>query len=436
MRIKPEDRREIVAGATTFATMSYIIIINPVILSAAGMPFGPAMVATILTAGIATLLCGLYAKKPFALAPYMGENAFFTYAVVLALGVTWNVALGAVFVAGIIFLLFSVSGLRRTLLEAVPPFMSAAWGASIGLFLIFIGLANAGISVPGVPGAPLDIGDLARPEAIIVFVGLAITLVLHLRKVVGSLLIGTISMLLLGFILGGLGIGTSLPAEVPSLFGSVPDVGQVLLKMDLAGAMNLTILPIILVMFLMDFLDTAGTVLGLGTKAGLLDEKGRMPGIDKVMQVDAAATAIAGVFGTSTTGVFVESASGIEQGGRTGRTAIVTGVLFLAMLVLTPFFAGIPTSFLSIVAAPALLVAGIGMMSPLKRIDFEDMTQAIPSVLTIAFMIFTFNIGFGLAIGLIAYPLVMAASGRLKDLKPLSWLLLGLGVLLFLVYPY
>ncbi|MCG7840347.1 MAG: NCS2 family permease, partial [Methanomassiliicoccales archaeon] len=323
--LKLDDRREIIAGATIFMTMAYIIIVNPVILSAAGIPFGPAMVATIMVAGIATLACGLYAKRPFALAPYMGENAFLAYSVVIALSVTWNVALGAVFIAGLLFLLFSLSGLRKTLLDAIPPFLSATWGVAIGLFLLFIGLANAGISLPGVPGAPLAIGDLARPEVIVVLIGIAITLYLHIKKVVGSVLLGMAVTLALGFVLGGLGYGTTLPTEVPSLFGPIPDWGEVLFKMDVVGALNLTLLPIILVMFLMDFLDTAGTVLGLGAKAGFLDEKGKLPGMDKVVRVDAAATVMAGVFGTSTTGVFIESATGIEQGGRTGRTAVVAG---------------------------------------------------------------------------------------------------------------
>jgi len=434
--LKLDDRREIIAGATIFMTMAYIIIINPVILSAAGIPFGPAMVATIMVAGIATLACGLYAKRPFALAPYMGENAFLAYSVVIALSVTWNVALGAVFIAGLLFLLFSLSGLRRTLLDAIPPFLSATWGVAIGLFLLFIGLANAGISLPGVPGAPLAIGDLARPEVIVVLIGIAVTLYLHIKKVVGSVLLGMAVTLALGFILGGLGYGTTLPTEVPSLFGPIPDWGEVLFKMDVVGALNLTILPIILVMFLMDFLDTAGTVLGIGAKAGFLDAKETLPGMTKVVQVDAAATVMAGVFGTSTTGVFIESATGIEQGGRTGRTAVVAGLLFLGMLALTPFFAGIPSGFLGMAAAPALVVVGISMMSPIKKIDFEDMTQAIPAVLTIAFMLFTFNIGFGLAIGLISYPLAMVASGRRKELSRLSWLLFALGALLFVIYPY
>ncbi len=436
MPFKPDDRREMIAGATIFMTMAYIIIVNPVILSAAGMPFGPAMVATIMAAGIATLACGLYAKRPFALAPYMGENAFLAYSVVIALSITWNVALGAVLIAGLIFLAFSFSGLRKTLLESIPPFLSATWGVAIGLFLLFIGLANAGISLPGVPGAPLAIGDLARPEAMVVLVGIAVTLYLHLKKVVGSILIGTVATLALGFILGGLGYGTVLPSAVPSLFGPIPDWGEVLFKMDVAGALNLTLVPVILVMFLMDFMDTAGTVLGLGAKAGFLDQQGKLPGVDKVVQVDAAATVMGGLFGTSTTGVFIESATGIEQGGRTGKTAVVAGLLFLAMLALTPFFAGIPPEFLGMAAAPALVVVGIGMMSPIKKIDFEDMAQAIPAVLTIAFMLFTFNIGFGLAIGLISYPLAMTVSGRRKELSRLSWLLFVLGAMLFVIYPY
>lgn len=434
--VMSDNRREILAGATTFMTMAYIIIVNPIILSAAGMPFGPTMVATIIVAGVATLACGLYAKKPFAMAPYMGENAFFAYAVVLGLGVTWNAALGAVFIAGLLFLLISVSGWRKTLLDSIPPFLSAAWGVALGLFLLFIGLANAGIAVPGSPGAPVQIGDLARPEIVLVFIGIAVTLFLHLKKVPGSILIGMGAMLALGFLLGGLGIGTDLPSSVPSPFGPIPDWGEVLFQLDIAGALNLTLLPVILVMFMMDFFDTAGTILGLGSKAGMLDEKGRMSGIDRVMQVDAASTVVGGLFGTSTAGTFVESASGLEQGGRTGKTAVVAGLLFLSMLALTPFFGGIPTGFLGIVAAPALVVVGISMMTPIKKIDFDDMPQAITVVLTIAFMLFTFNIGFGLAIGLIAYPLAMVASGRKSELNRTIWLLFALGLMLFAAYPY
>lgn len=436
---RSENQREIIAGATIFMTMAYIIIVNPVILSAAGMPFGAAMVATIVTAGVATLMCGIIAKRPFGMAPYMGENAFFAYSVVIGLGIAWSVALGAVFIAGVLFLIFSLSGLRRTTINAVPPFLIYVWGASIGLFLLFIGLANAGISVPGVPGAPVDIGDLAQPEIIIVVIGIAVTLFLHLRKVVGSILIGTVVTMGLGFIVGSMGYGTILPTEVPSLFGEMPDWGEVLFQMDVPGALALNMIPIILVLFLMDFMDTTGTILGLSAKAGFLDYEGRLPKWDKTIQVDAATTVMAGAFGTSTTGTFVESATGIEQGGRTGKTAIVAGVLFLVMLAFTPFFTSLShdsSGFLALIAAPALVVVGISMTSPIKKIDFDDMTQAIPAVLTIAFMLFTFNIGFGMSVGLISYPLVMTASGRRKELSKLTWVLGGLGLLLFAIYPY
>ncbi|MDD1772448.1 MAG: NCS2 family permease [Methanomassiliicoccales archaeon] len=433
---RTENRREIVAGATIFMTMAYIIIVNPVILSAAGIPFGAAMVATIVTAGVATLMCGIIAKRPFGMAPYMGENAFFAYSVVLAMSIAWTVALGAVFIAGVLFLIFSLSGWRRSALNAIPPFLTSVWGVSIGLFLLFIGLANAGISVPGIPGAPVDIGDLAQPEIIIVVIGIAVTLFLHLKKVVGSILIGTVVTMALGFIVGGMGYGTVLPSEVPSFFGPIPDWGEVFLQMDISGALAVNMIPIILVLFLMDFMDTTGTILGLSAKAGFLDYEGRLPKNDRTIQVDAASTVLAGAFGTSTTGTFVESATGIEQGGRTGKTAIVAGVLFLAMLALTPFFSSIPTGFLALIAAPALVVVGISMTSPIKNIDFEDMTQAIPAVLTIAFMLFTFNIGFGMSVGLISYPLVMTASGRRKEMSRLTWVLGGLGLLLFAFYPY
>jgi len=428
---------EVLAGITTFLTMAYIIIVNPAILSAAGMPLGPAMVATIMAAAIATILTGVYARKPFAMAPYMGENAFFAFAVVAALGVTWNAALGAVFIAGIIFLLVTISGLRMALVRAIPPFLAASWAVAIGLFLMFIGLANAGISMPGIPGAPVTIGNLAKPEAIIVFIGIAVTLFLHIRRVPGSILIGIIFTMALGFATGFMGLGELLPRQAPPVVGPIPNWGEVLLKMDLVGAVStFALIPIIVVMFLMDFLDTMGTALGLGAKAGFLDEKGHFPGLEKVMQVDAVATALGAVFGTSTTGTYIESAAGIEQGGRTGLTAIVTGLLFLASLAFTPFFSNLPAGFLQLIAAPALVAVGIMMMSTIHMIDFKDVTQAIPSTLTIAFMLFTYNIGFGLAVGLVAYPLVMAAAGKAREVHPFMWALWVLGILLFIIYPY
>jgi AGZA family xanthine/uracil permease-like MFS transporter len=356
---------------------------------------------------------------------------------VVALGVTWNVALGAVFIAGVIFFLISVSGFRRMLIEAIPPFLAASWAVAIGLFLMFIGLANAGVSVPGIPGAPVTLGNFAKPEVIIAFTGIAVTLLLYVRRVPGSILIGIIVTMVLGFAAGTMGYGELLPRQVPSPVGPIPNWGEVFFKLDLAGlATTLILIPIIVVMFLMDFLDTAGTVMGLGARAGFLDEKGRFPGIEKVMHVDSLATMLGALFGTSTTGTYIESATGIEQGGRTGLTAVVTGLLFLAALAFTPFFSNLPPSFLQLAAAPALVAVGILMMSPIKMINFGDVAQAIPATLTIAFMLFTYNIGFGLAIGLVAYPLVMAATGRSRELHPLMWALWILGVLLFLIYPY
>lgn len=429
-------RIEVIAGTTTFLTMAYIMIINPVILTAAGMPFGPVMVATILVAAVATILTGLYANRPFCMAPYMGENAFFAYSVVIALSVTWNAALGAVFLAGMMFVILSFSGLRRSLIDAIPRFLSASWAIAIGLFIMFIGLANAGIAVPGVPGAPVKIGDFATIEVQLCIFGILLTLVLYAKKVVGAILIGTVVMLSAGFVLGAMGLGTQLPHTIPDPFGPIPDWGQVAFHMDIGGALTATLIPIILVMFIMDFLDTTGTIMGLGAKAGFLDKEGRLPQVEKVLQVDAASTAIAGVFGTTTSGAFIESATGIEQGGRTGLTALVCGVLFLVMLAFTPFFAGLPIGFLQIAAAPALVVVGISMFTPIANIDFSDMAQAIPCVLTIAFMLFTFNIGFGLAVGLVTYPLIMVAMGRARQVPRLMYALAALGAVLFLVYPY
>ena len=430
-------RVEVIAGITTFLAMAYIIIVNPVILNAAGMPLGPAMVATIVTASLASILTGLYARKPYAMAPYMGENAFFAFAVVIALGVTWMVALGAVFVAGVIFFAISVSGARKLLLESIPPFLAASWGVAIGLFLAFIGLANAGISVPGIPGAPVGLGNFTRPEVLLAFVGIGVSLFLYVKRVPGSILIGIVLTIILGFAAGASGFGDHLPEKVPSPLGPIPDWSEVLFKMDFAGLASAAfMIPVIVVMFLMDFLDTTGTVMGLGSREGTINGKGRFPGVEKVMHIDSLSTMLGAIFGTSTTGVYIESAAGIEQGGRTGVTAVVVGLMFLASLALTPFFSNLPTGFLQLAAAPALVTVGVLMMRPIKMIDFDDVTQAIPATLTIAFMLFTFNIGFGLAVGIVSYPVLMAAVGKRRQVKPLMWVLFILGVLLFLIFPY
>ncbi len=422
-------RREVLAGVTTFVTMAYILLVNPAILSISGMPFGPVVIATALSAGIATLLTGLYAKKPFAMAPYMGENVLFTFAIVKALGVSWREALGAVSWGGVIFLLVSLLGVRAILARAVPPFLSASWSLGIGLFLMFVGFAAAGISMPNTPGAPVRVGYLPSTETLAVIAGTAVALALMLRRVPGSILLGVLTTMLLAA-LGGAKVSTGKPIAFPDWF-------QVAGKLDIVGALlNPVLIPMILVLFLVDTFDTMGTVLGLSIKAGFVDEKGRPVDVDKVFHVDALATVLGAVFGVSTVGTYIESATGIEEGGRTGLTAVVTGLLFLAAIALAPLIAAVDPHFLQLASAPALIAVGVMMMSVAKHIDFTDPTQAIPATITIAFMLFTYNIALGIAAGLIAYPLTAAAAGKARQVHPLAWILAVLSLLLYIYYPY
>lgn len=425
-------RTEVIAGATTFLAMAYILIVNPTILSISGMPFGPLIIATIIAAALATILTGVYAKRPFAMAPYMGENVLFTFSIVLALGVTWQEALGAVFWGGVIFLVVTLLGVRTILAKAVPRFLAASWSIGIGLFLLFVGFASAGISIPGVPGAPVKIGNLLDTHVLVALAGVILTLALLVKRVPGSILIGIVSTMVLAYLSGI----TIISPEAKSL--GFPSWSDVLGKFDPVGAlMNPALIPIILVLFLVDTFDTMGTVLGLGLKAGFIKEnQAEDPGLEKVFHVDALATVLGAVFGTSTVGTYIESATGIEEGGRTGLTSLVTGLLFLATLPLVPVIAILNPGFLQLASAPALIAVGILMMSVVRHIDFTDIVQVIPTVITMAFMLFTYNIALGIAAGLVAYPLTALAAGRGKEVHPVAWILLAIAILLFVFYPY
>jgi len=439
-KLQTNIRTEILAGATIFMTMLYIVIVNPSILSSAGMPFGPVMIATIMTAAVGCIACGLYANRPFAMASYTWGNAFFASTMVLAFGFTFKQALAGIFIAGIIFIIFTLSGLRKKLVAAIPHFLSASWAVAIGLFILFIGLAYAGISLPGTPGtlgAPVTVGDFTTVEILLVLLGTAVAGFLFVRKIKGALLIGILVTLFVGLGLGVAGFGTALPGEIPSLTGAFPNWSEVFLKFDFADIISTSMISLIIVVFLMDFFDTTGPLIGLGSKAGFLDRRGRLPRIEKPMLVDTSLTAVGAIFGTSTAGTYIESAAGLESGGRTGLTAITTGILFLAVLLVTPFFTGlhdIAPDFLQLAVAPALIIVGVLMMAQIRFINFDDLTQTLPAVFTIAMVIFTYNIGFGLAAGMVIYPLVKVAAGKGKEVRPWAWGLLLVGVLLFVSY--
>ncbi len=418
-------RQETVAGITTFLTMAYIIIVNPAILSAAGIPRGPSMVATILSAAFGTAFMGLYAGRPFAIAPYMGENAFLAYTVVSVMGYSWQVALGAVFLAGVLFTLLTVFRVRSWLAEALPASLKYSFAVGIGLFLAFIGLNQTGLVRIGVAGAPVALGAMSSPSALLALFGFFLIVLLVARRVPGAILLGILITTLFSFLAGI----SPAPARWVSL---PPDLRPILLKLDLAGALSLKFFPVVLIVFVMAFVDTVGTLIGLSARADLLDDKGNLPDIEKPMLADALSNVVAPLLGTTTTGAYIESAAGIQEGGRTGFTCLVVALLFLLSLFFAPLFTAVPPH----AYGPVLIVIGIFMIRPVTKIDFDDYTELVPAFLTIVLMSFSFNIGVGMTSGLLSYPLLKTLSGRIREVAPGMWVLAGMSLLFYLFYPY
>jgi AGZA family xanthine/uracil permease-like MFS transporter len=418
-------RQETVAGITTFLTMAYIIIVNPAILSAAGIPRGPSMVATILSAAFGTAIMGLYAGRPFAIAPYMGENAFLAFTVVNVMGYSWQVALGAVFIAGVLFTLLTVFRIRSWLAEALPAGLKYSFAVGIGLFLAFIGMNQAGLVRIGIPGAPVALGAVSSPSALLALFGFFLIVLLVARRVPGAILIGILATTLLSFLAG-------VSPAPPRWVSLPPDPRPILLKLDLAGALSVRFFPVVLIVFVMAFVDTVGTLIGLSARADLLDDKGNLPDIEKPMLADALSTVVAPLLGTTTTGAYIESAAGIEEGGRTGFTCLVVAFLFLLSLFFAPLFTAVPPHAYGSV----LIVIGIFMIRPVTKIDFEDYTELVPAFLTIVLMSFTFNIGVGMTAGLLSYPLLKILSGRIREVAPGMWVLAAMSLCFYLFYPY
>jgi adenine/guanine/hypoxanthine permease len=418
-------KKETLAGITTFLTMAYIIVVNPAILEAAGIPKGPSMTATILAAVFGSLLMGLFANRPFAVAPYMGENAFIAFTVVSQLGTPWPVALGSIFIAGMLFTLLTVLRVRGWLARTLPESLKYSFAAGIGLFLIFIGLNESGIVALGVPGAPVALGNMTRPSVLLALFGFFLIAVLLIKRVRGAIIIGVLATALLSFLFKV----TPLPAAFVSL---PPSPGPILLKLDIASALSPKHLPVALIIFIMAFVDTVGTLIGLSARSGFLDERGNLPEIEKPMLADAVANMIAPVLGTTTTGAYIESAAGIEEGGRTGFVSVVTAVLFLAALFFAPILTIVPPH----AYGPALIVIGMFMIGAVTRIDFSDYTELIPALLTIALMVFTYNIGVGMTAGLISYPLLKGLTGRAREVHPGMWIFCVLSLVFYRYYPY
>jgi adenine/guanine/hypoxanthine permease len=418
-------RKEVIAGFTTFVTMAYIIIVNPKILEAAGMPFGPSMVATILSAFFGTLLMGLYAKRPIAIAPYMGENAFIAFTVVRVLGYTWQTALGAIFISGVLFTLLTIFKVRSWLADSIPGSLKIGFAVGIGLFLSFIGMNEVGIVTIGAPGAPVHIGDLRQPTVLLALLGFVLIGWLMIRHTNGAMLIGILAVTIISFVMGL----SPLPERWVSM---PPDISPIFLQLDIAGAFTWGMFSVVLTVFVMAFLDTIGTLIALGYKAELLDEKGNLPEIEKPMMCDAVATTAASLIGTTTTGAYIESATGIAAGGKSGLTAVVTAILFLFALFLAPFLTVIP----AYAYGPALMIVGVLMIAPITKLRFEDLSESIPVFCVITLMSFTYNIGIGMTAGFILYPLFKILTGKIREIKPGLWVLAGLSLLFFVFYPY
>ena len=418
-------RQEVMAGVTTFLTMAYIIVVNPAILEAAGIPKGPSMTATIVSAAFGTLVMGFYAKRPFAIAPYMGENAFIAFTVVKVLGYPWQTALGAIFLAGVLFTILTVLRVRGWLADAIPLNLKYSFAVGIGLFLTFIGLNEIGFVVVGVPGAPVALGKLCTPSVALAIFGFGLMAWLTVKRVHGALMIGILAVTLLSMALGI----TAFPDRVAGLPASLaPIFGQ----LDIVGALSPKALPVVLIVFVMAFVDTIGTLIGLSARAGFLDEKGNLPDIERPMLADALSNLAAPLLGTTTTGAFIESAAGIEEGGRTGFTSLVTALLFLLSLFLSPLLTVVPAH----AYGPVLIIIGCFMIKPVARLDFDDYTELIPSFLTITLISFTYNIGVGMTAGLLCYPLLKTVTGRSREVPRALWVLAALSLLFYISYPY
>ncbi len=432
-------RTEILAGVTTFLTMAYILFVNPQILSAAmGKDAFDSLVAvTALSAGITTIIMGLYARKPFALAPGMGLNAYFAYTVAPKYG--WRVALAAVFVEGLIFIALTLTKVRSAVIHAIPKSQKYAIGAGIGLFLTLIGLNDVGIlsaQVEGSKDAIISLGKtvllsgtlkftglntsvLLSKQVLLFLFGLLLTGVLIAMRIKGALLISILTTSVLGWITGA--------APWPEKLFSTPTISYTFMKMDLHGLINAGALGVVFAFFMVDFFDTLGTVTGLSAKAGFLTKDGKVPDAEKVLLTDAIGTTLGAVLGTSTVTTYIESATGIEEGGRTGMTALVTGLLFLAIgLFIAPLASSIP----SFATAPALVIVGYYMLSALKEVDFSDHTEALPAFLVLITIPYTYSIADGIGVGFISYTLLKVFSGRWKEVHPLMYIL----ALVFVAY--
>lgn len=419
-------RTEVLAGFTTFMTMAYIVVVNPAILGETGMPIAAVAAATCLAAGLGSILMGLIANYPLALAPGMGLNAYFTYTVVKGMGVPWETALGCVFISGVAFLILTVAGIRQMIVAAIPRPLFSAVAAGVGLFIAFIGLKSAGVIVAN-PATAVALGDLTTPSAALALIGLVLIAALQAWRVKGAILIGILLAAIAGWLLG-------LSKFTPGAY-SLSDLSATMFKMDvgaalhLQGGMGIALLEIIFVFLFVDLFDNVGTLVAVTKKAGLVEPDGTIPRLNRILTADSAATMIGAAAGTSTVCSYIESASGVTAGGRTGLTAVVVGILFLITLFFAPLVQAIPAA----ATAPALVLVGALMIGSLAEVDWADPTVAIPAFLTVITIPLTFSIANGLAFGITSYAVLKAVTGKLRKG---DWLLVVLAALFVIRFVY
>lgn len=412
-------RTEVLAGMTTFLTMAYIVLVNPAILGSAGMPVASVAAATCFAAAFASILMGFVANTPLALAPGMGLNAYFSFTVVQQMGVPWPVALGCVFISGVAFLVLTLTGVRQLIVNSIPHYLFAAVAGGIGLFIGFIGFKDAGIIVAN-PATFVALGDLKAPGAALAMFGLVVIGALSVWNVRGAMLVGIVATTVVGWIAGMVSISPE-PYSLAALTGTAfkLDLGGVF---GLSGKQGLGLLEILFVFLFVDLFDNIGTLVAVTKRAGLMDANGRIPRLNRILITDATATIVGSMAGTSTVTSYVESAAGVQAGGRTGLTAVVTGLLFLAMMFVAPYAQVIPLA----ATAPALIIVGGLMLLPLTEVEWEDPLSAIPAFLTVAMIPLTFSIANGLAFGITAHAVLKLVRGTItrKD-----WFLLVLALL-------
>lgn len=416
-------RTEIIAGITTFLTMAYILAVNPSIfgaLATQGMPTDAVFTATALAAIVGCLVMSIYAKKPFGLAPGMGLNAFFVFTVCLGMGHSWQMALTAIFLEGILFILLTITNVRKLIVDAIPMNLKRAIGAGIGLYIAFIGLKSAGIIVSS-DSTSVTLGPLSDSTSILAIIGLLLTSVLVILKVRGGMLLGILVTTIIGIPMG--------VTHFNGLLSTPPSICSIFCQFEWSQIFSWDMVAIVFTFLFIDMFDTIGTVVGVSVKSGMVDEKGNVDGINKVLMADAVATVAGAMFGTSTTTTYIESASGVSEGGRTGLTSFTIAVCFAIALLFSPLFLAIPGA----ATGPVLFIVGVMMAAPVKEIDWEDYSEAIPAFVTMLLMPLAYSISDGIMLGMISYVVINALTGKFKKVSVTMWILAVLFVLRYVL---